>query len=73
MATDGEQPKAEVDPTLRALQRKIGEVISVLSLEMIDAEWLSGTVEGRAQKKHDLLIEAMRYAKMLEGKIKNEQ
>lgn len=71
MNTDGNE-ETVVDPHLRLLQRKLGEVISVTSLELIAEDWLSGTAAARAQKKYELLLEAMRLAKSLEGKLKND-
>ena len=72
MSTDTEtklDTEPEIDPVLRSLQRKIAEVVSVLSIEIIDDKWLTGSPASRSQKKHDILMEAMQLAKSLESKL----
>lgn len=63
-----EEPKKLPDALVN-LQRIIGEVVSVTSLEILDDTWLTGDERSRATKKHDLLLSAMRSAKTLEGEF----
>jgi hypothetical protein len=71
MATADENvnPEKNVSPTLAELQRVLGEVISVTSLELLDDSWLVGDQQGRANKKHTLLLKAMQLTSKLEKEL----